>query len=175
MIVSPRTGTHAHQRSAAAWGQPASQTFVTNTSSQNTHVARVRSLRCMKAATVITDGRRTNWSTINCSCSRSTACTFSSAASSRRGVLAGLLGLIAGAGTAEAAVPALSPSAGAGLAGQLNRALSFPLFPVSVEPVAFPRKQLDQRFAVLLMRSSYDAVDALDFIPRQQFEVKTHA
>jgi len=32
------------------------------------------------------------------------------------------------------------------------------------EPVAFPRKVLDQRFAVLLLRSTYDAVDALDFI-----------
>lgn len=30
--------------------------------------------------------------------------------------------------------------------------------------MAFPRKALDQRFAVLLMRSTYDAVDALDFI-----------
>jgi hypothetical protein len=28
---------------------------------------------------------------------------------------------------------------------------------------------------VLLMRSSYDAVDALDFIPRQQFEVSAAA
>ncbi len=32
------------------------------------------------------------------------------------------------------------------------------------EPVAFPRKVLDHRFAVLLLRSTYDAVDALDFI-----------
>ena len=32
------------------------------------------------------------------------------------------------------------------------------------EPVAFPRKILDQRFAVLLLRSTYEAVDALDFI-----------
>ena len=30
--------------------------------------------------------------------------------------------------------------------------------------MAFPRKALDQRFAVLLLRSTYDAVDALDFI-----------
>lgn len=35
---------------------------------------------------------------------------------------------------------------------------------VQPEPVAFPRKALDQRFAVLLLRSTYDAVDALDFI-----------
>ena len=33
------------------------------------------------------------------------------------------------------------------------------------EPVRFPRRGLDQRFAVLLMQSSYRAVDALDFIP----------
>lgn len=33
------------------------------------------------------------------------------------------------------------------------------------EAVRFPRNQLDQRFAVLLMRSVYEAVDALDFIP----------
>lgn len=32
------------------------------------------------------------------------------------------------------------------------------------------RKPLDQRFAVLLMRSSYDAVDHLDFVPRHLFE-----
>jgi hypothetical protein len=33
------------------------------------------------------------------------------------------------------------------------------------EPVLFPRKALSQVFAVLLMRSAYDAVDQLDFIP----------
>ncbi len=33
------------------------------------------------------------------------------------------------------------------------------------EPVLFPRKALNQVFAVLLMRSAYDAVDSLDFIP----------
>ena len=32
------------------------------------------------------------------------------------------------------------------------------------EPVGIPRKALDQRFAVLLLRSTYDAVDSLDFI-----------
>jgi hypothetical protein len=39
------------------------------------------------------------------------------------------------------------------------------------EPVKFPRRTLDQRFAVLLMRSAYDAVDKLDFIPMQKFQV----
>ena len=33
------------------------------------------------------------------------------------------------------------------------------------EPVLFPRKAVSQVFAVLLMRSAYDAVDQLDFIP----------
>ena len=37
--------------------------------------------------------------------------------------------------------------------------------PAPPEPVRFPRRGLDQRFAVLLMQSSYRAVDALDFIP----------
>lgn len=37
--------------------------------------------------------------------------------------------------------------------------------PEQPEPVRFPRRALDQRFAVLLMQSSYRAVDALDFIP----------
>lgn len=32
-------------------------------------------------------------------------------------------------------------------------------------PCPAHRKPLDQRFAVLLMRSSYEAVDQLDFIP----------
>lgn len=33
------------------------------------------------------------------------------------------------------------------------------------EPVLFPRRALNQIFAVLLMRSAYEAVDTLDFIP----------
>jgi hypothetical protein len=39
------------------------------------------------------------------------------------------------------------------------------LFNSQPEPVLFPRKALEQVFAVLLMRSAYDAVDELDFIP----------
>jgi hypothetical protein len=83
------------------------------------------------------------------------------------------LGLCAATQAANAAsVPSVTRAPGGSLASQLNKALPFPLFPVSPpEPIGFPRKQLDTRFAVLLMRSSYDAVDALDFIPRQQFEV----
>lgn len=34
----------------------------------------------------------------------------------------------------------------------------------SPEPVKLPRNRLNQQFAVLLMRSVYDAVDALDFV-----------
>ena len=41
------------------------------------------------------------------------------------------------------------------------------------EPVRFPRRGLDQRFAVLLMQSSYRAVDALDFIPMVRLELGT--
>ena len=37
--------------------------------------------------------------------------------------------------------------------------------PPQPEPVLFPRRALDQRFAVLLLNSMYDAVDSLDFIP----------
>lgn len=37
--------------------------------------------------------------------------------------------------------------------------------PTQPEPVLFPRKLLDQRFAVLLLNSMYDAVDNLDFVP----------
>lgn len=33
------------------------------------------------------------------------------------------------------------------------------------EPVLFPRRALNQIFAVLLMRSAYEAVDTLEFIP----------
>ena len=40
------------------------------------------------------------------------------------------------------------------------------------EPVQFPRKPLDLKFAVLLMRSSYEATDDLDFIPMDQFQAK---
>lgn len=40
------------------------------------------------------------------------------------------------------------------------------------EPVLFPRKMLNLKFAVLLMRSAYEAVDALDFIPMDKFQVK---
>lgn len=47
--------------------------------------------------------------------------------------------------------------------------LSLPLPP---EPVLFPRRMLNLKFAVLLMRSAYEAVDALDFIPMDKFQIK---
>jgi len=40
------------------------------------------------------------------------------------------------------------------------------------DAIKFPRKRLDIKFAVLLMRSTYEAVDALDFIPMDKFQVK---
>lgn len=54
-------------------------------------------------------------------------------------------------------------------AGQWGLPFSLPAPP---EPVRFPRKALNLRFAVLLMRSSFDAVNALDFIPMDKFEVR---
>ncbi|KAK9839251.1 hypothetical protein WJX81_004341 [Elliptochloris bilobata] len=44
--------------------------------------------------------------------------------------------------------------------------------PTQPEPVLFPRKTLDQRFAVLLLNSMYEAVDSLDFIPMDEFQVR---
>lgn len=42
------------------------------------------------------------------------------------------------------------------------------------EPVLFPRKALNQVFAVLLMRSAYDAVDDLDFIPMVRYSAGSY-
>jgi hypothetical protein len=42
----------------------------------------------------------------------------------------------------------------------------------SPEPIRIPRSKLDQQFAVLLMRSVYDAVDELDFISMSEFQAK---
>ena len=44
--------------------------------------------------------------------------------------------------------------------------------PITPEPVLFPRKTLNLKFAVLLMRSAYEAVDALDFIPMDKFQIR---
>jgi len=40
------------------------------------------------------------------------------------------------------------------------------------DPVKVPRKSLDQRFAVILMRAAYETADKLDFIPMDEFQVK---
>lgn len=46
------------------------------------------------------------------------------------------------------------------------------LLPMQPGPIGFPRRQLGLNFAVLLMRSGYDAVDDLDFIPMDEFQKK---
>lgn len=46
------------------------------------------------------------------------------------------------------------------------------ILPPPPEPVLYPRKMLNLKFAVLLMRSAYEAVDALDFIPMDKFQIK---
>ncbi|EFJ45566.1 hypothetical protein VOLCADRAFT_94019 [Volvox carteri f. nagariensis] len=51
------------------------------------------------------------------------------------------------------------------LQGYLSR-----VFPPAPEPILFPRKALNQPFAVLLMRSAYETVDDLDFIPMNEFQ-----
>lgn len=90
---------------------------------------------------------------------------------------------LAAAGAAAAAAPAadaaptlfsIAPPGATSAVSRLIQALPFQLPGGSrlPGPVRFPRKALDQRFAVLLMRSSYDAVNLLDFIPMDQFEVR---
>lgn len=46
------------------------------------------------------------------------------------------------------------------------------LAPSPPEPILFARRMLNLKFAVLLMRSAYEAVDALDFIPMDKFQIK---
>ena len=55
----------------------------------------------------------------------------------------------------------LQISYAAGLPGNFAEIFS----PSQPEPVLFPRRSLTQVFAVLLMRSAYEAVDELNFIP----------
>lgn len=52
-----------------------------------------------------------------------------------------------------------------------SRASTF-IPPPAPEPVKFQRKRLDLKFAVLLMRSSYEAADELDFVAMDKFQVK---
>ncbi|GLC41889.1 hypothetical protein PLESTB_001043800 [Pleodorina starrii] len=78
---------------------------------------------------------------------------------SRRCLLAGTTGMLA--------APFLrTPTASAAdLQDYLSR-----VFPQAPEPILFPRKNLAQPFAVLLMRSAYETVDDLDFIPMNDFQ-----
>ncbi|BBM99349.1 hypothetical protein MPTK1_1g20650 [Marchantia polymorpha subsp. ruderalis] len=62
----------------------------------------------------------------------------------------------------------LGPELSYELADQINAWI----IPAPPEPVQFPRKTLNLKFAVLLMRSAYEAVDDLDFIPMNKFQVK---
>ena len=45
------------------------------------------------------------------------------------------------------------------------------MIPLSPQPIKFPRKVLNLKFAVLLMRSSYDTVDELDFVPMDEYQI----
>ncbi|KAI8463524.1 MAG: hypothetical protein J3K34DRAFT_389034 [Monoraphidium minutum] len=93
--------------------------------------------------------------------------------------------LLSGAAAAAAAL-ALGPAAASvapppapGLAGRLGGMLpaALPMPLGGPEPVGFPRKSLDLRFAVLLMRRragappSYDAADVLDFVSMERFQI----
>lgn len=64
----------------------------------------------------------------------------------------------------------------AGLGGAMEYAYEngFPSFlpTLSPDPIHFPRRPLDLKVGVLLLRSSYDVVDDLDFIPMDKFQVK---
>ena len=53
----------------------------------------------------------------------------------------------------------------------LPRSAGFSL-PLPPEPVRFPRTKLSMRLAVLLLRSGYETVDAMDILPMDQFQVK---
>lgn len=58
------------------------------------------------------------------------------------------------------------------VAYEFEDAFSAFALPQAPDPVLYPRKMLNLKFAVLLMRSAYEAVDALDFIPMDKFQVK---
>jgi hypothetical protein len=44
--------------------------------------------------------------------------------------------------------------------------------PLPPEPVRFPRTKLNLRLAVLLLRSGYETIDAMDVLPMDSFQVK---
>lgn len=62
--------------------------------------------------------------------------------------------------------------AGTDAAYQLDDVLSPFILPLPPSPVQFPRKNLNRKFAVLLMRSAYDAADDLDFVAMDNFQVR---
>lgn len=53
---------------------------------------------------------------------------------------------------------------------QLDNVLTSFILPLPPAPVLFPRKSLNRTFAVLLMRSAYDAADDLDFVAMDKFQ-----
>jgi len=65
-------------------------------------------------------------------------------------------------------VPCPPPSLARDWVGEAQFALGLANPP---SPVRFPRPTLDTKFAVLLMRSGYAAVDALNFTPMEDFQV----
>ena len=71
------------------------------------------------------------------------------------------------AAAAAAALPPIRPAAAAAAAGGPRSSLLLDpqLLPMPPGPIAFPRRQLDLNFAVLLLRSGYEACDDLDFVP----------
>ncbi|KAL4428540.1 hypothetical protein ABPG75_002629 [Micractinium tetrahymenae] len=76
------------------------------------------------------------------------------------------------ASAAAAALPPLQPAAAALLSGpRSSLVLAEPqLVPLQPGPIAFPRRQLGLNFAVLLMRSGYEAVDDLDCVPMDEYQ-----
>ncbi|EFN55426.1 hypothetical protein CHLNCDRAFT_134590 [Chlorella variabilis] len=76
------------------------------------------------------------------------------------------------AAAAAAALPPIRPAAAAAAAGGPRSSLLLDpqLLPMPPGPIAFPRRQLDLNFAVLLLRSGYEACDDLDFVPMDEFQ-----
>mmetsp|Transcript_17807 Transcript_17807/g.26340 ORF Transcript_17807/g.26340 Transcript_17807/m.26340 type:complete len:369 (-) Transcript_17807:595-1701(-) len=86
---------------------------------------------------------------------------------SRRSILAASAGVVASSllpfhGSAEAAGP-VSPGEADGLGPRVERFLR-------KKPQQTLRQKLDLKFAVLLMRSSYNALDQIDVVPMDQFQ-----
>lgn len=85
-------------------------------------------------------------------------------ASSRRILLSGLGGALLSAVLPSSSAQALGPT------WPISDFPGLPLINPPPDAVKFPRRVLDQRFAVLLLRSTYDACDKLDFIPMDLFQ-----